>query len=153
MSAILRRVIYVITYEALAIVFITLTLLALGHGGAGSGIVAVASSTVALIWNFAWTSLFESWEKRQASQTRTVPRRIAHAVGFEGGLVVFLIPVLSGILGISLLDALVLELGILAFFFVYTFVFAWVFDLVLPPATRDHPEDSASASQAHAPQQ
>ncbi|GAA1631659.1 PACE efflux transporter [Leucobacter chromiireducens] len=135
MSAIVRRIIYVVSYEALAILFITLGLLALGHGGGGSGLVAVASSTVALMWNFVCTSLFEAWEKRQASQTRTVPRRIAHALGFEGGLVVFLIPVLSWILGISLLDAFVLELGILAFFFVYTFVFAWAFDLVLPPAS------------------
>lgn len=130
----LRRIIYVVTYEALAIVFVTFALRALGYGGTGSGLVAVVSSTVALVWNFVWTSLFETWEKRQPSQVRTIPRRIAHAVGFEGGLVLFLIPLLAWILQISLLDAVILELGILVFFFVYTLVFAWLFDLILPPA-------------------
>ncbi|GAA2844086.1 PACE efflux transporter [Leucobacter komagatae] len=134
MSAVLRRIIYVVTYEVTAILFVSLALMALGHSGAGSGLVAIASSTVALLWNFVWTSLFEAWERRQASQTRTVRRRIAHAIGFEGGLVVFLIPLLAWILNVSLLDAFILELGILVFFLVYTFAFAWLFDIVLPPA-------------------
>ncbi|KAM9864050.1 PACE efflux transporter [Leucobacter sp. BZR 635] len=136
MSAILRRFIYVVTYEVTAILFISLALMALGYGGQGSTLVAVVSSTVALIWNFVWTSLFEAWEKRQVSHTRTVPRRIAHAIGFEGGLIVFLIPLLAWILRISLLDALILEVGILVFFLVYTFAFAWLFDIVLPQAKR-----------------
>lgn len=137
MSATVRRVIYVFVYEAIAILFVSVLLMTLGHSGTGSGLVAVVSSTVALIWNFVWTTLFEAWEKRQPSQTRTIPRRITHAVGFEGGLVVFLVPLLAWILEVTLLDALVLELGMLVFFFIYTFVFAWLFDLVLPPAKRD----------------
>lgn len=75
MSAVLRRIIYVVTYEVTAILFVSLALMALGHSGAGSGLVAIASSTVALLWNFAWTSIFEAWERRQASQTRTVRDR------------------------------------------------------------------------------
>lgn len=134
MSAVLRRIIYVVTYEVTAILFVSLALMALGHSGGGSTLVAIASSTVALLWNFVWTSVFEAWERRQASQTRTVRRRIAHAIGFEGGLVVFLIPLLAWILNVSLLDAFILELGILVFFLVYTFAFAWLFDIVLPPA-------------------
>lgn len=137
MSAVLRRIIYVVTYEATAILLVFIALTVLGYGGQSSTLVAVASSTVALIWNFVWTSAFEAWERRQASQTRTVPRRIAHAIGFEGGLVVFLIPLLAWILNVSLLDAFILELGILVFFFIYTFVFAWLFDIVLPPAQRE----------------
>lgn len=140
MSATSRRILYVIVYEAIAILFVSVALMALGHSGGGSGLVAVASSTVALIWNFVWTTLFEAWEKRQRSQVRTVRRRIAHAVGFEGGLVVFLVPLLAWILDVSLLDALVLELGMLVFFLVYTFVFAWLFDIVLPPTKRDDGE-------------
>lgn len=141
----LRRIIYVVTYEALAIVFVTFALRALGYGGTGSGLVAVVSSTVALVWNFLWTSIFEAWERRQASQVRTIPRRIAHAVGFEGGLVLFLIPLLAWILQVSLLDAFILELGILVFFFAYTLVFAWLFDLVLPPTRREGPGTESSS--------
>lgn len=86
MSATTRRIIYVITYELVAILAVTLGLSLLGFGGGQSGAVAIASSTVAVIWNFIWTSMFEAWERRQESQTRTVKRRIVHSIGFEGGL-------------------------------------------------------------------
>lgn len=132
MSPLLRRIIYVVTFELFAILFTTGGLIVIGFASGHSGIVAVASSTVALIWNFIWTTLFEKWESRQPSHTRTIRRRIAHAVGFEGGLIVLLVPLLAWILGISLIQAFILDIGLLLFFLVYTFVFAWIFDRVLP---------------------
>ena len=132
MSPHVRRIIYVVAYEIIAILVVTGALVVLGYGGGSSGLIAVVSSTVALVWNYVWTTMFEAWEKRQQSQTRTVGRRIVHAIGFEGGLIVFLVPIIAWILHISLLDALILEIGLLVFFLVYTFVFAWVFDIVLP---------------------
>lgn len=133
MSPTIRRIIYVISYEIVAILLLTLGLLVLGFGGGQSGVLAVASSTIAVVWNFIWTTIFEAWERRQDSQTRTLPRRITHALGFEGGLVIFLLPVVAWILNVSLLQALILEAGILVFFLIYTFVFLWLFDRVLPP--------------------
>lgn len=135
MSATTRRIIYVIIYELVAILAVTLGLSAFGFGGGQSGAVAIASSTVAVIWNFIWTSMFEAWERRQESQTRTVKRRVVHSIGFEGGLMIFLIPVVAWILKVSLLEAFFLEAGILVFFLIYTFVFMWVFDKVWPPHT------------------
>jgi uncharacterized membrane protein len=111
----------------------TVGLAVLGFGGTSSGAVAVAASTVAVVWNYLWTTAFEAWERRQQSQTRTVARRVTHAVGFEGGLVVLLLPIVAAILKVSLLQALSLELGLLAFFLVYTFAFAWLFDTIWPP--------------------
>lgn len=119
---------------------VTGALVILGYGGGNSGLIAVISSTIALVWNYVWTSVFEAWEKRQMSQDRTVSRRIAHAVGFEGGLIVILVPVIAWILAISLRDAFILEIGMLAFFLVYTFIFAWLFDTLLPlKQTNDAP--------------
>lgn len=133
MSAVLRRIIYVTSYELIAILLTTGGLVLLGFGGGSSGALAITASTVALIWNYIWSTLFDTWESRQASQTRTLRRRIAHAVGFEGGLVVFLLPTMAWLLNVSLLEALRLEVGLLAFFLLYTFVYAWIFDKVLPP--------------------
>lgn len=133
MSPACRRVIYVISYELLAIALTTLGLAALGFGGTSSGTVAVTASTVAVVWNYVWTSLFEGWERRQDSPTRTVARRIAHAIGFEGGLVALLLPIVAATLKVSLVHALRLEVGLLAFFLGYTFAFAWLFDVVFPP--------------------
>ena len=61
---------------------------------------------------------------------RSLRRRIAHAIGFEGGLIAFLVPVFAWWLGVSLWDALVMDLGLVVFFLVYTFVFNWAFDAV-----------------------
>lgn len=136
MSPILRRIIYVTSYEIIAIAFVTVTLVVLGFGGGSSGLIAVVSSGVAIVWNFIWNTLFEAWESRQASTKRTIARRVVHSLGFEGGLIIFLVPILAWILQVSLVEAFILELGLLVFFLVYTFIFAWVFDLVLPPRAR-----------------
>lgn len=146
MSATTRRIIYVITYELVAILAVTLGLSLLGFGGGQSGAVAIASSTVAVIWNFIWTSMFEAWERRQESQTRTVKRRIVHSIGFEGGLMFFLIPVVAWILKVSLFEAFVLEAGILVFFLIYTFVFMWIFDKIWPPHTASSKSKAAVSS-------
>jgi len=135
-----RRIIYVTSYELVAILLTTLILVVVGFGGGSSGLVAVISSTVAVTWNYIWTTIFEFWEARQASQTRTVRRRIVYSVGFEGGLVVFLVPVLAWVLDVPLLEALRLQAGLLVFFLAYTFVFAWLFDRVWPLQRRSSDE-------------
>lgn len=135
MSPAFRRIIYVISYELIAVALTTGGLVVLGFGGGSSGVVAVAASTVAVVWNYVWTTLFEVWERRQVSQTRTVLRRMVHAVGFEGGLVVLLLPIVAATLRVSLMQAFSLEVGLLVFFLVYTFVFAWLFDKIWPPIT------------------
>ncbi|NDJ88435.1 PACE efflux transporter [Mycolicibacter kumamotonensis] len=135
MSPVVRRIIYVISYELIAIALTAIGLVALGFGGGSSGGMAVTASTVAVVWNYIWNTVFEAWERRQASPTRTPRRRVVHAIGFEGGLVVVLLPVVAWILHVSLLQAFGLEVGLLAFFLVYTFVFTWLFDKVLPPRT------------------
>lgn len=134
MSPVLRRIVYVFSYELFAIALTSVALILMGFGGGHSGIVAIMSSAVALIWNYAWTSAFEAWEKRQADPSRTVVRRVVHAVGFEAGLVLILVPILAWILSVTVLAALILEAGLLVFFLFYTFAFSWLFDRFVPPA-------------------
>ena len=92
-----RRVIYVALYEAIAIAVVTLALMALTQEGpASSGGLAVGSSAIAVAWNLAFNAAFERWERRQPARGRTVARRVAHAIGFEGGLLLFLVPFSPG---------------------------------------------------------
>ena len=91
---------------------------------------AVVLSAIALSWNYAFNWVFERWEARQAVRGRSWLRRLAHGVGFEGGLTVLLVPVMSLWLDISALKAFVANLGLLAFFFVYAVGFTWAFDKV-----------------------
>ena len=97
-------------------------------------------STIALIWNYVFNGLFEAWEARQASRERTLSRRILHGLGFEGGLVFLLVPVMAWGLDISMWAAFLADLGLLVFFFVYAIAFTWAFDTLFgPPASATEP--------------
>ena len=131
MQGVKRRVVYISLYEGIAIVVASFGLAAMSGQGLGhSGALAVIASVIAVAWNLAFNALFERWEARQAVRGRSLRRRIAHAIGFEGGLVAFLVPTFAWWLGISLFEALVMDLGLVNFFLVYTFVFNWAFDAV-----------------------
>ena len=81
---------------------------------------------VAVVWNVVFNTLFERWEARQAVRGRSLRRRVAHAIGFEGGLVFTLVPLFAWWFDISLWEALLMDLGLIVFFLCYTFVFSWV---------------------------
>lgn len=131
MQGLKRKLVYVSLYELFAVALTSagLTLLA-GSSPAHAGVAAVASSAIALVWNLVYTHLFEAWEARQATRGRSLGRRVAHAVGFEGGLIVMLVPLFAWWLDISLWQALLLDFGLIVFFLVYTFVFNLAFDRI-----------------------
>jgi uncharacterized membrane protein len=89
---------------------------------------SVAMSAIALAWNYLFNAAFEHWESNRATKGRSFALRIAHGVGFEGGLTVILVPLMAYWLAVSLMQAFVADVGFLAFFFVYTVAFTWVFD-------------------------
>ena len=124
-----RRVLYVALYELIAIGVVTLALgLLTEHGWGSSGGLAVGSSLIAVLWNLVFNHFFERWERRQPTRGRSPARRVAHAIGFEGGLLLWLVPFIAWWLGVSLWQALVADLALLLFFLVYTFGFTWLFD-------------------------
>jgi uncharacterized membrane protein len=126
-----RRIVYVTLYELIAIVATSIGLSVFSDSSVErAGVAAVVSSAIAVVWNVVFNTLFERWEARQAVRGRGLARRAAHAIGFEGGLVVTLVPFFAWWLDISLWQAFVLDLGLLLFFLVYTFAFNWVFDRV-----------------------
>ena len=126
-----RRVLYVSLYELIAIAAATWGLSVLTGQGAGhSGVIAAAASGVAVVWNLVFNWAFERWESRQTVRGRSVARRVAHAIGFEGGLVFTLVPLFAWWFEVSLWQAFVMDLALIVFFLCYTFVFNWVFDRV-----------------------
>lgn len=131
MSPITRRVLQAVLYEIIAIAVVGPALsFAFDQPQASTFGLAVVLSTIALTWNYLFNWMFERWESRQVVRGRSFARRLAHGAGFEGGLVVILIPVMSWWLGISPLAAFVTNLGLLVFFFFYAIVFTWAFDRV-----------------------
>jgi len=131
MQGLKRRILYITLYEGIAIVAAGAGLAWMTGQGAGhSAVASVLASAIAILWNFIFNALFERWESRQAVRGRSLRRRVAHAIGFEGGLVAFLVPVFAWWLDVSLWQALVMDLGLVVFFLLYTFVFNWAFDAI-----------------------
>ncbi|XVO80242.1 PACE efflux transporter [Pseudomonas chlororaphis] len=131
MQGIKRKLVYVSLFEVFGMTFSALGLAFLsGTSLSSTGPLAVVITSIAVTWNFIYTSLFERWESRQVSRTRTVKRRIAHAVGFQLTLILFLIPLIAWWMHISLVQAFLLDLALILFIPCYTFVFNWLFDRV-----------------------
>ncbi|WP_137919134.1 PACE efflux transporter [Hydrogenophaga sp. 2FB] len=140
MQGIKRKIVYITFYELIAIAMSTAGLALLSGSEMGhASVAAVAASAVAVVWNLVFNTLFERWEARQAKKGRGFWRRVAHAIGFEGGLVVTLVPLFAWWLEISLWQAFVLDLGLIVFFLIYTFVFNLMFDRVfgLPSSAQE----------------
>lgn len=137
MQGLKRRVVYVGLYELMAIVLSAILLKMISNADTANSLgIAIAASAIAILWNLAFNYGFEVWEKHRGHTGRSLGIRVLHAVGFEGGLVIFLVPVLAWWLDVSFIEALILDLGLLVFFLFYTFAFNWVFDAVfgLPTA-------------------
>lgn len=144
MSPKTRRVLQAILYEVFAIAFVGPVLsFAFDQPASSTFALAVVLSSIALTWNYVFNLLFERWESRQVVRGRSFARRLAHGIGFEGGLVVILVPVMAYWLEISAMNAFIANLGLLAFFFFYAITFTWAFDRIFGlPASAAMREDA-----------
>ncbi|RDI10867.1 MULTISPECIES: PACE efflux transporter [Comamonas] len=126
-----RKLAYVVGYEILGMVVST-SVMTLITGGSlsATGPLAIMISVIATVWNVAYNHLFEAWEVRQDDRTRTVRRRILHAVGFQISLVCFLIPLIAWWLEITLIQAFLLDLVFIVYVPFFTLAYNWAFDRI-----------------------
>ena len=109
------------------------------------GVIGVVSATVATIWNLLFNLGFDHALVRVTGRViKTMPIRVAHAMLFEAGLIVLLIPFVAWYLGISLWAALMMDISIVAFYLVYAFVFNIAYDRVFPVPPRSTPVRAAN---------
>ncbi len=131
MQGIKRRVIHTLSFEIIGLIIaVPLFAWVFGAGLEHIGIMTVVMSLIAMVWNMAFNKLFELWEARQHNHRRTAGRRVMHALGFEGGLLVATLPLIAWWMQMPLWEALLTDLGYMLFFLVYGFVFNWGFDRV-----------------------
>ncbi len=126
-----RKATYVVLYEFISLILISVAFyLYSDKDAAHSGMLGVFTVVAAIVWNLLYNSLFELWESKQVVRGRGLARRVAHAVGFELGLVAITLPMFAWWLELSLLDAFLLDAGLTLFFMFFTFVYSWCFDRV-----------------------
>lgn len=134
-----RRITYVIIFELIAIVLSSMILSGMSDRQVTDSLpVAVGVSLIAVVWNYVYNTLFESWERKKGITDRSVTLRVAHTVLFEAGFIVLAVPLFMWWYHVSFVTAFMMELGILVFFLVYTFVFTWLFDKLVPIAASQH---------------
>jgi uncharacterized membrane protein len=91
------------------------------------GALAIMLSSVAMIWNMIYNTIFDRlWPADRVK--RRLPVRIAHALGFEGGFILIGLPLAAWMLNVTLWQALMVEIGFFLFFLPYTVVYNWAYD-------------------------
>lgn len=114
-----------------------------GLHAADMGVIGVGSALTATAWNYAYNLGFDHAMQRLAGHTRkSLALRVAHAVLFEAGLLVILLPPIAWYLGIGLAQALVMDLAIAAFYVAYAFCFNLAYDRAFPLPDWGTPEPS-----------
>ena len=97
------------------------------------GVVAVVSTTLAMAWNYVFNLGFDHALLRAGlSLHKTVQIRVLHALLFEGGLLLLLVPFIAWYLQVSLWDAFVMDVALAGFYLAYAFAFNWAYDMVFP---------------------
>jgi uncharacterized membrane protein len=93
------------------------------------GVLTLMFSTVAMLWNMLFNYLFDRAQSRLGFE-RGLWARVSHALLFEVGLIVALVPLAAWWLSIGLLEALLLDIVLILFFLPYTLAFNWIYDLL-----------------------
>lgn len=125
-----RRLIHAFSYEIILLVIIAVVLSTfLDMPLEVTGTLGIAMAVTSVVWNMIFNYIFEGVEKKYQLK-RTIPVRILHAIGFEGGLMLATIPMVAYALKTSLLEAFLLDLAMTLCILVYTFIFQWCYDII-----------------------
>jgi uncharacterized membrane protein len=128
------RIRHAISFELIGLLLITpLGAFAFGMPIEHIGVVGIVSATIATGWNYLYNLGFDHLMQKLRGTTHKTPAlRIAHALLFEVGLLITLLPFIAWYLGVSLGHALVMDISFALFYVVYAFVFNWAYDRLFP---------------------
>ena len=134
MRTVRDRIRHAISFEVIGLLCVTpLGAWAFGLPILEIGVVSIVGSTIATLWNYVFNLIFDHAILRFfGGVQKTVRLRVAHAILFEAGLTLILVPFVAWYLQIGLLAALLLDISFVLFYLIYTFVFNWAYDLVFP---------------------
>ena len=128
------RVRHAISFELIALLIVTPAgALLFAKPISDIGVIAIGGATIATGWNYLYNLGFDHLMQRSTGSTqKSAVIRVGHAILFELGLLVALLPFVAWYLQISLWDALIMDIAFALFYVVYAFVFNWAYDRVFP---------------------
>ncbi|WP_073523063.1 multidrug/biocide efflux PACE transporter [Pseudomonas fluorescens] len=129
-KSLIERVFQALGFEGLALLICTPLLVWItGRPALEMGAVTLGISLLALSWNVIFNSLFDRLKAR-LQLANGGWTRVLHALLFEGGLILLAVPLIAALMKISLLEAFILDIGVLLFFLPYTYVYHWGYDVL-----------------------
>ncbi len=129
------RVRYTVVFEVLLIsMLVPLGALVLEKQIVDVGALAIFLALKAMLFGLIYNWFFDRWDARagRVPTERSFARRILHAAGFECGLVLTSLPLVTWWLGLSILQALAMDFAVTLIVVIYTFAFSWGYDRLCP---------------------
>ncbi|NPE60995.1 multidrug/biocide efflux PACE transporter [Dickeya dadantii] len=125
-----ERMVHAIGFEVMALLICApIGAWVLGRSILQVGALSIMLSSVAMIWNVVYNSVFDRlWPVSRVRRGLWV--RMGHALGFEGGFILIGLPLAAWMLNITLWQALMVEIGFFLFFLPYTMAYNWLYDLL-----------------------
>jgi uncharacterized membrane protein len=123
-----RRIIHAISFELSALfLFVVVFSPLFDHSATELGIIGIAFSLLTVVLLYFYNHLFDkALLKRKGSMEKSSTARIVHALLFEASLLIIFLPAIVWWLGISIIDALILEAAAVTLMVIYTYIFHWV---------------------------
>ncbi|MDP2783760.1 MAG: PACE efflux transporter [Sulfurimicrobium sp.] len=105
-----------------------------GHTIGAIGLLALVISLIAMLWSGLFNYTFDRIELARGGHLsrRGWGMRALHAFLFELGLTIITVPLIAWSLEISILDALLLDIGFIVFYLVYALLFNRAYDAIFP---------------------
>jgi uncharacterized membrane protein len=128
------RLRHTILFESILLAVATPILALVGHKGVqAAALSAIFLSIIAMVWNFAFNLIFDCFMvKRTGVVAKSRRHRILNALLFELGLLALSLPVIAYTLQISILQALIVDIGFVIFALFYSYIFNYIYDRLFP---------------------
>ena len=134
MRSLRYRLRHAVFFEILALsLIVPLGAIAFGVAIYDFGVVGLVSATLATLWNMVYNFAFDLALRHISGTTKKSGlSRILHAVLFEVGLLIVLIPFIAWYLDVSIWQALVMDAALTVFYIFYALGFNWAYDKIFP---------------------
>lgn len=123
-----ERLFHAVLFEILAILISVLAVKLVSHyPTTETTFIILLISLIAVIWNMLFNWIFDLLFTAPR-ETRKIPLRLFHTILFEGGLLIFTLPMIVYVLNIGWLSAFLMDIGLTILILIYTFFFNLGYD-------------------------